>query len=459
LDAKLTAATPDGNQMSFLDQAIPVLSDAIVPPVVRGTGDLTDFAYQGNDYDALMQRVDSAAANNPAAAEAAQIYDAAIAAQLAFRRADGLSLQDAALEQSQIYRIGDPSGGALRPPAHGVLRPPAHGVSRPPAHGVLRPPAHGVLRLLALAGPGDLMTNTPLDFLTNHLNVRLDVLYMLPDRPLPPVIPDHDLAFFSLSEADPATLSRLRRLYAIWPRPALNDPRFLPAMERDNLSRSLAGVPGLCSPTAVATTRTALDQHLGSGRPLEGFDGPDALYPCLIRPAHSHAGTGLCRVANPAELAAYLRTSFERQFFVTAFEDYRGPDGLYRKSRIAFIDRQPFLCHLAISANWMVHYLNAGMTESEEKRAEEAAAMASFDTGFARRHASAFDALHQRLGFDYYSIDCAETQDGRLLVFEADAAAIIHLMDPPALFPYKQPQMRKVFAAFEAMLRRRAHQG
>jgi hypothetical protein len=26
-------------------------------------------------------------------------------------------------------------------------------------------------------------------------------------------------------------------------------------------------------------------------------------------------------------------------------------------------------------------------------------------------------------------------------------------MDPPDLFPYKPPQMRKVFAAFEGMLR------
>ena len=50
----------------------------------------------------------------------------------------------------------------------------------------------------------------------------------------------------------------------------------------------------------------------------------------------------------------------------------------------------------------------------------------------------------------------AETRDGRLLVFEADTAAIIHLMDPPDLFPYKPPQMRKVFAAFEAMLRQHA---
>ena len=84
--------------------------------------------------------------------------------------------------------------------------------------------------------------------------------------------------------------------------------------------------------------------------------------------------------------------------------------------------------------------------------------MATFDDGFARRHAAAFRALHEPLGFDYYSIDCAETRDGRLLVFEADAAAIIHLMDPPDLFPYKQPQMRKVFGAFDAMLRRRSRQ-
>ena len=113
---------------------------------------------------------------------------------------------------------------------------------------------------------------------------------------------------------------------------------------------------------------------------------------------------------------------------------------------------------MAVSSQWMVHYLNAGMTESAEKRDEEARAMAEFDAGFARRHAAAFDALHERIDLDYYSIDCAETPDGRLLVFEADAAAIIHMMDPPDLFPYKQPQMRKVFAAFEAMLHRRVAQ-
>jgi hypothetical protein len=426
--------------MSFIDAALPALNDAFVPPIVRGTADLTDFAYQGNDYDALLARIRGTLSRNPPEAEeAAWTYDAAIAAQLGFRRAEGLNLQDAALATGQVYRVGGDDRSLASAGGHRVS------------------PECPPLRLLALAGPGDLMTNAPLDFLTNHLNVRLDLLYILPNRPLPPVIPDHDVAFFALGEADPATLNRLRKLFAVWPRPALNDPRFLPVLARDTLSRSLAGVPGVCSPTAVAVSRTDLDEHLDSGRPIEGFDGFP--YPCLIRPASSHAGTGLSRLQTAADLADYLHFSFERHFFVTAFEDYGGRDGLYRKFRVAFIDRQPFLCHMAVSRHWMVHYLNAGMTESAEKRAEEASAMASFDDGFARRHAAAFEALHARLGFDYYSIDCAETRDGRLLVFEADTAAIIHLMDPPELFPYKQPQMRKVFAAFDAMIRRRVGQG
>jgi len=66
---------------------------------------------------------------------------------------------------------------------------------------------------------------------------------------------------------------------------------------------------------------------------------------------------------------------------------------------------------------------------------------------------AAFAALHARLGLDYMGIDCAELPDGRLLLFEADTAMIVHAMDPPDLFAYKAAPMRKLFAAFEAMLR------
>lgn len=422
--------------MSFAGSVIPSLCNEIVPPLVSGTADLTSFAYQGNDHPKLLRRMYSTNVHNRRASEAAGwTYDSSILAHLTFKPEEAADLLRQALEMRQMFRIA-PTG---------VTTGVTGNVSAD------QPP----LRLLALVGPGDLMANAPLDFLTNHLNVRLDLLYLMPDRPLPDPIPDHDVAFFAVGEADSPTLARLQELFKAWPRPVLNDPRFLPAMARDRLSASLAGVSGIHSPVSVAVRRAALEGHSRAGHPIPSWEPAG---PYLIRPLDSHAGNGLSRISDKPELAAYLEQSSADNFFLTPFVDYSGPDGLFRKSRVAFIDRRPFLCHMAVSDNWMVHYLNAGMTESADKRAEEAAAMASFDDGFAQRHAAAFDALHERLGFDYYSIDCAETRDGRLLVFEADSAAIVHLMDPPDLFPYKPPQMRKVFAAFETMLRRRASQ-
>jgi hypothetical protein len=327
----------------LFDEAIPTLSDTLVPPIIRGTGDLTTFAYQGNGYEALLERIGAEIDS------AAYLYDKSLASQLTFRRAEGMLLQSAALERAQIYRVGKSPEGALR--------------------------------LLALVSPGDLMTNTPLDFLTNHLNVRLDLLYIQPGQPLPVSIPDHDIAFFAVGEADPPELDRLRDLFARWPRPALNNPNALPSLERDTLAWSLAGFPGLCSPRTAAVDRQALEAHVEYGVDITGFVPPHGPYPCLIRPLSSHAGTGLARLEDPAELAKYLHLSFERRFFLTSFEDYASPDGLYRKSPVVFIDREPFLCHMGISSHWMVHYLNAGMTESAEKRAEEAGAMADFDQG------------------------------------------------------------------------------
>jgi hypothetical protein len=74
--------------------------------------------------------------------------------------------------------------------------------------------------------------------------------------------------------------------------------------------------------------------------------------------------------------------------------------------------------------------------------------MAGFDTGFAMRHHAAFAELTQTLGLDYYGIDCAETKDGRLLVFETDVAMIVHAMDSAELYPYKKPAMEKLFNGF-----------
>jgi hypothetical protein len=100
----------------------------------------------------------------------------------------------------------------------------------------------------------------------------------------------------------------------------------------------------------------------------------------------------------------------------------------------------------------MIHYLNAGMAESAEKRAEEAQVMADFDRSFALQHQDAFAAIDERIGLDYVGIDCAVSAGGKLLIFEVDSCMIVHAVDPVDIFPYKQPQMHKVFGAFYQML-------
>jgi hypothetical protein len=114
---------------------------------------------------------------------------------------------------------------------------------------------------------------------------------------------------------------------------------------------------------------------------------------------------------------------------------------------------------MAIADRWDIWYLNAGMTVSAEKRLEEEIFMRTFDIGFARRHEAALAGVAARIGLDYFLIDCAENEDGELLIFEADNTAVVHNMDPPDIFPYKPPQMRRIFGAFAAMLCRRARHG
>jgi hypothetical protein len=383
--------------------AVPRAGEA---PVVRGAAALTTVAFAGRSMAELAAEIDGGAC------DLARGYDRAILNQLAFRKSEGLALQELVLRRQQVFRVA-----SRRAPA---------------------------LRLLAIMAPGDLMVNAPLDFITSHLDVQLDLLYLVPGIPLPAGIPDHDVAFFAVSEADEALRQRLRVLYQGWPRPALNDPGHLKLFARDAFADALA---------YLAPVRAAPTRRLSRGDVLPALDAP--VFPLLIRPAGSHAGNALARLDSIDDAGTYLRDCAAEAFFVSQFIDYRGADGLFRKYRVAFIDRDAYLCHMAVSEHWMVHYLNAGMTESATKRADEARAMAGFEEGFARRHAAAFDALNALIGIDYYSIDCAETTDGKLLVFEADTGAIIHMMDPPDLFPYKRPQMERVFAAFDAMLRRR----
>ncbi|NYE60205.1 glutathione synthase/RimK-type ligase-like ATP-grasp enzyme [Duganella sp. 1224] len=307
--------------------------------------------------------------------------------------------------------------------------------------------------LLVLMGPGDLMANTPVEFLVEDSDVTLELLYLRADEDFPEEVPDHDVMLVGVaeSEANQPLLARLIEYTANWPRPVLNRPQQIRMTSRDGLSAALRGLPQVEMPLSVRTTLGALKAVAAGTQPIESLL-PDGGFPIIVRPLGSHAGTNLEKIDTPAALGAYLDKVAGPQFYISRFVDYRSADGMFRKYRVALIDGVPYICHYAISQNWMIHYLNAGMTESADKRAEEAAEMARFEQGFAVRHQAALAAIYARLGMEYLGIDCGEMPNGDLLIFEADNAMIVHAMDPEDMFPYKAPAMRKVFTAFRQLL-------
>lgn len=305
-------------------------------------------------------------------------------------------------------------------------------------------------RLLVLAVAGDIAENTPIDCLLDGGDTDLTYYFATLQQPLPEVIPEHDAVLVALADsaANRPLLAALDKLLAGWERPVINPPARIPCTERGAASELLQGVPGLAMPLTWLVARPQLLGVVNGSQALAAVC-PDCVFPVIVRPVGSQAGRDLARIEHAAALAEYLAVVPDAQFYVARFIDYSSADGLFRKFRIALIGGRPYACHMGISTNWMIHYVNAGMYDDAAKRDEEARFMDDF-AAFAARHAAALTALWQRSGLDYFCIDCAETRAGELLIFEMDHVMVVHAMDPVELFPYKQVHMRKVREAFVA---------
>ena len=314
---------------------------------------------------------------------------------------------------------------------------------------LLAPPSNSAtLELLVLMAPGDMTSNTPVDCLLEGADINVTLLY---------VLPDHDVIFVAIGEssANQILLRQLGELPALTAKPVVNLPDRIALLTRDRVSEMLKSVPGAAMPATVMAKRQdlvrvqrreiSLDEVMAGGR-----------FPIIVRPPDSQGGKDLVKVDGVEDLGAYLARLPNDEFYISNFIDYSSGDGQFRKYRVVLVQGRPFGCHLAISSNWMIHYVNANMDASAAKRKEEEDFFARFDDEFAVKHRESLQSIHERVGLDYLGIDCAETPDRKLLVFEVDNAAIVHAFDDPALYPYKPAAMRKIFTAFRAMLAGRA---
>ena len=258
-------------------------------------------------------------------------------------------------------------------------------------------------------------------------------------------LPPCDIAFNAIANMDRAGpfLPSAEALIARLSCPVLNPPASILRTRRDDIPSRMAGIAGLSVP---ATRRLRRDDLLALAE--EG----GIVRPMLVRPTGSHGGEDLVRIDDGAGLMRALDSLPQPEFYLSSFVDSRSPDGMYRKYRLIFIDRQVFPYHLAVNRDWLVHYFRADMEGESALRREEEAFLEDWRSVFPGRLGQAVEEVARRLDLDYGGIDCAITAAGEVLLFEANASMLVHLHDPTETFAYKYRAVPRIFEAIDRMV-------
>jgi glutathione synthase/RimK-type ligase-like ATP-grasp enzyme len=217
-------------------------------------------------------------------------------------------------------------------------------------------------------------------------------------------------------------------------RPCFNHPAAVMRTTRDEVSRRLAGIPGLTVPQTIRVR----ERDPVKVRDVIAVAG--LAYPVLVRVAGSHLGMTLIRVDTPDDLHAIadLNTDDRSSLYVTEFCDFIGPDKRYRKFRVVVVGEEILLRHCIIAENWMIHRGD----RAADTAAQESGAFAIFDREWKVPLQPLFREIGSRLGLDYFGVDCNIDETGRVLLFEANACMNILANTSPSPNIWDEPVAR-----------------
>ena len=304
-------------------------------------------------------------------------------------------------------------------------------------------------RVLALYAP--FAGNTPAEFLFKDAAYDTDTLALIGSiAPDPGALGDVQVVVNLISDADQAgsELPLAVQLAATLGKPVVNEPAMIARTTRDAIAALLPGIAGCRIPgiLRLAAGDDVSAAALGAKLPF-GF-------PVLARPAGTHGGDDFEKIDGLNELAAFLNERPASDHYVIEYVDYASADGHFRKYRFIFAGDAILPYHLAIGNGWKVHHASTDMANQPWMQQEEASFLADPRAVFTPSHYQALRAIRDRIGLDYFGIDCGLDQAGSLIVFEVNASMLVH--EDNADFPYKDLHVRAIKAAFDAMLRKRA---
>jgi len=321
-----------------------------------------------------------------------------------------------------------------------------HAVSTLPYRGD-KPPVP--LLQLVSSGGGNIPSGLFLDD-TRFLTTVVVADYYDPATPLPP----HQLIFNAIGDADlcePA-LEAAMRITARANVPVINDPRAVVKTSRIGNALRLGAVPGVRTARTIAIARDVLAQPGGA----DALAAHGLWFPLLLRSPGYHTGRNFILVERAADLREAAAGLPGEELLAIEYLDARGSDGKARKFRVMMIGGKLYPLHLAISRQWKVHYFTSDMAGEPDHRAEEAGFLRNMPSVLGNKAMRALKAIQEALGLDYAGIDFGLSDDGDVLLFEANATMVIARPNNDAHWAYRHGAIDRVLEAVTAMILRKA---
>jgi tetratricopeptide (TPR) repeat protein len=315
---------------------------------------------------------------------------------------------------------------------------------------VNRPAAKWPADFRALAVFAPFAGNLPTDYLFKDSPYDSDILALLAGREYDVELLKQDVQVVVnlISDADQADalLPLAADLADQLGKPVVNHPCKIQRTTRDMVARLLEGIAG-CRIPKILRQQAGVDLALATLQ--AAFSSTSTI---LVRPAGTHGGDDFEKIDSPAGLMALLARPADADRYFIEYVDYRSVDGYFRKYRFIFVDNQILPYHLAIAADWKVHHDSTDMADHRWMQEEEEEFLNNPSTVFGPGHYRVLREIRERIGLEYFGVDCGLDRSGNLVVFEANASMLVHGQNEG--FRYKDPFVLRIKSAFDEMLRK-----
>ncbi len=234
--------------------------------------------------------------------------------------------------------------------------------------------------------------------------------------------------------------------------PIINPPNSLRLLARDETCERLSDIEGLLFPRTIKVPVSELSDGWIRGN---GFR-----YPVILRNTFDHFGAGAVLASNATDVDGYRAAATLRDAYVIQYVENGLDDGaggrVWRRLRVAFFSGRPVPVNLHFDRGWNAHgrARPSLMTPDSDAFAQERAFLEDWQGFVGPKATRALLEIAERMPLDYVGVDFTVLEDGRALIFEANAAMAM-LLDHVALAPHLNLTVERYRDEMTALVLRR----